>query len=70
MLPPFGLVTLLGTMTFGSGAAILIILALERLQIGQSFGIGAPLAHAAALAAAALVLLTSGWRELRRRVVA
>jgi hypothetical protein len=70
MLPPFGLVTLLGTMTFGSGAAILIILALERLQIGQSFGIGAPLAHAAALAAAALVLLPSGWRELRRRVVA
>jgi hypothetical protein len=70
MLPPFGLVTLLGTMAFGSGAAILVILALQRLQIGQNFGIGAPLAHAAALTVAALVLLPSAWRELRRRVLA
>jgi hypothetical protein len=69
-LPPFGPVTLLGTMAFGSGAAILVILALQRVQIGQNFGIGAPLAHAAALAAAALVLLPSAWRELRRRVAA
>jgi hypothetical protein len=70
ILPSFGLVTLLGSMAFGSGAAILVLLALERLQIGQDFGIGAPLAHAAALAAAALVLLPSGWRELRRHVAA
>jgi hypothetical protein len=70
ILPPFGLVTLLGTMAFGSGAAILVILALQRLQIGQSFGIGAPLAHAAALALAALVFLPGARRELRRRALA
>jgi hypothetical protein len=68
VLPPFGLVTLVGVVGFGSGAAILLLFALERLQLGELWGTGAVVARAVALLAAATVLLPSAWREIRRRI--
>lgn len=68
ILPPFGLVALMGVMAFGSAAAVLVVFVLERLQIDQTWGVGAVLARAMALMSAALILLPGAWRELRGRV--
>jgi hypothetical protein len=68
ILPPSGLVALIGVIGFGSGAAVLLLFVLERLQIGESWGTGAVAARGVALLAAALFLLPGAWREVRRRI--
>ncbi|HKX17808.1 MAG TPA: permease prefix domain 1-containing protein [bacterium] len=67
VLPPSGTVTLAGLTAFGGAAGVLALIALQRLQLDQTWGIGANVTRAAAVAAAALVFLPGAWREVRRR---
>ena len=67
VLPPPGMVTFAGLTAFGGAAGVLALIAFQRLQLDQTWGIGADLTRAAALGAAALVFLPGAWREVRRR---
>ena len=66
-LPPPGTVTLASLTAFGGAAGVLMIIALERLQLDQTWGIGAVFTRAVAVFAAALVFLPGAWREVRNR---
>ena len=67
ILPPPGMVTLAGVTAFGGAAGVLTLIALQRLQIDQTWGIGADFTRAASALVAALVFLPGAWRELRNR---
>jgi HAAS domain-containing protein len=67
VLPPSGMVIVVGVTAFGGAGGLLALTALQRLQIGQTWGIGAEFARAAAALAAALIFLPGAWRELRIR---
>lgn len=67
ILPPSGTVTLAGLTAFGGAAGVLALIAFQRLQLDQTWGIGADVTRAAGVAAAALVFLPGAWREVRRR---
>lgn len=67
VLPPSGIVTLTGVTAFGGAAGVLALVAFQRLQIDQTWGIGADFTRATAALLAALVFLPGAWRELRNR---
>lgn len=69
VLPPPGMVTLVGVTAFGGAGGILAVVALQRLQLDQTWGIGADFTRAAAAIAAALLFVPGAWRELRNHAV-
>lgn len=66
-LPPAGMVTFAGLTAFGGAAGVLLFIALQHLQLDQTWGIGADVTRAVAVLAAALVFLPGAWREVRNR---
>ena len=69
VLPPPGMVTLVGVTAFGGAGGVLAFVALQRLQLDQTWGIGADFTRAAAAIAAALIFVPGAWHELRNRAV-